>query len=136
MTLTQLVRLVLTTDAAVSALASDRVYLEVAPADLRNPFIVFEVLSDEPDVTMSGTSDPRRVTVEVTCWASRRRDARALGKAVYERLRDYSGGAQGLAIDAVIAGSDRWDYDGSTKLHMATRDYDLWVSGEDAGEET
>lgn len=129
MTLGQLIRLVLTTDAAVSALAEERVYAEVAPSNLLHPFIVYDVISDEPDVSMSGTRGPRRIAVEVTSWAAKREDARALGQAAFEVLRDYTGGAAGLSIDSVIAGPERWDFDSTTKLHMSTREYELWVDG-------
>lgn len=129
MTLGQLIRLALTSDATVAALASERVYSEVAPSDLRHPFLVYDVLGDEPDVSMSGSAGPRSVTIEVTAWAPQREHARALGAAAFAVLADYSGGAAGLAIDSVISGSERWDYDATTRLHMATRDYELWVSG-------
>lgn len=119
----------LSADPSVAALAGARVFSELAPQDETKPHVVIGQSSREDDVAMDGPTGVGRVMVEVTCWASRRRDSSALARAVRAVLSSHSGGAEGLDVQGCFPGSESWDFDAERKLYATSREWEVWASG-------
>ncbi|MCK6478578.1 MAG: DUF3168 domain-containing protein [Planctomycetaceae bacterium] len=132
MTLGAYLRMVLTQDPGVAALAADRVYSEVLPQAPTPPAVVFDVVSADEDISLSGPTGVRRVSVVVDSWARKRADATALGLAVRRVLAGHSGAAGGLEVQAAFLVSERWAYDAEVDLYRTTQDFEVWTSGEEA----
>ncbi len=132
MTLGKYIGLVLTRDAAVAALAADRVYSEVAPDAPKTPHIVFALVAEDEDQAMDGATGVKRASITVDCWGPKRVDATALGKVVKNLLSDHSGAAGGLEVQSFFFVNQAWAFDPETKLYQVNQDYEVWYSGDDA----
>jgi hypothetical protein len=131
-TLGQYLRLVLSQDVGVAALAADRVYSEVLPQDPATPAVVFAEVHADEDYALDGPTGGRRASVEVDSWAKKRADATALGLAVKDALSGHSGGAAGLSVQSILFITERWAFDPETGLYRTTQDYEVCTSGEES----
>jgi hypothetical protein len=131
-TLGKYLRLVLTGDAGVAAVAADRVYTEVLPQAGAVPAIVFTEVSGEDDIALDGPTGASARRVQVDSWGKTRADATALGLAVRAALAGHVGGAAGLDVQGVFLGSERWDFDAETALYRTSQDFEVWLAGDAA----
>jgi hypothetical protein len=129
-TLGAYLRLVLTADPGVAALARERVYSEVLPQGPATPAVVFTEVSADEDVALDGPTGVRRTSLAVDSWAEKRADATALGIAVRTALSGHSGAAGGLEVQSCFFVTERWAFDADTGLYRTSQDYEVWSSGE------
>jgi hypothetical protein len=131
-TLGRYLRLVLTGDAGVAALAGDRVYTEVLPQACDLPAVVFTEVGGDEDVALDGPTGISARRLQVDAWARTRAEATALGLAVRRVLSGHVGAAEGLDVQTIALAAQRWDFDAETSLYRTSQDYDAWTSGEAA----
>jgi len=131
MNLGSYLRLILTQDPAVAALAGDRVYSEVLPQAPKTPAVVFAVVSADEDVSLDGPTGVRRASLAVDSWAEKRADASALGIAVKRVLSGHSGAAAGFEVQSCFFVTERWAFDPESALYRTSQDYEVWSSGPD-----
>jgi hypothetical protein len=124
------IRLVLTGDAGVRALVTDRVYSEILPQGPTTPAVVFAEVSADEDYSLEGPTGVRRNSVAVDSWAEKRADATALGIAVKRALSGHSGAAGGFEVQSCFFVTERWAFDAETGLYRTSQDYEVWSSGE------
>ncbi|MCE9635075.1 MAG: DUF3168 domain-containing protein [Planctomycetes bacterium] len=132
MTLGKYLRMVLTADARVAALAADRVYTEVLPQAGTVPAIVFTEVSGDEDYALDGPTGTSARRVQVDSWAKARADATALGLAVKAALSGHTGAAAGLDVQGVFLVAERWDFDAESALYRTSQDFDVWTAGDAA----
>jgi len=129
MTLGKYLRLLLTSDAGVAALAADRVYTEVLPQGPAVPALVFTEVAGDEDVALDGPTGTRSRRVQVDAWAATREEATSLGLAAKAALSGHAGAAAGLEVEGVFLLAERWNYDAETRLYRTSQDYEIWTSG-------
>lgn len=132
MTLGRYLRMVLTHDPGVAALAEDRVYSEVLPQAPKTPAVVFDLVSADEDQALDGPTGVRRTSIAVDSWAEKRADATALGIAVRRAFSGHSGAAGGLEVQSAFLVSERWAFEPDEDLYRTSQDFEVWVSGEEA----
>jgi len=129
MTLGKYLRLVLTSDAGVAALAADRVYTEVLPQSPTVPALVFTEVAGDEDVALDGPTGTRSRRVQVDAWAATRAEATSLGLAARATLSGHTGAAAGFEVEGVFLLAERWNYDSETRLYRTSQDYEIWTTG-------
>jgi hypothetical protein len=132
MTIGAYLRLILTQDPGVAALAGERVYSEVLPQAPETPAVVFDLVSADDDVGLAGPTGVRRASVSVDSWAEKRADATALGLAVRRVLSGHAGAAAGFEVQCCDLVTEHWAFEPDEGLYRTTQDYEAWVSGEGA----
>ncbi len=123
-------RMVLTQDPSVAALAVDRVYSEVLPQAPKTPAVVFAEIAADEDYALDGPTGVQRTSLAVDSWAEKRADATALGLAVKKALSGHSGAAGGCEVQACFFVTERWAFDAETGLYRTSQDYEVWSSGD------
>ena len=132
MTLGGYLRLILTADPGVAALARDRVYSEVLPQGPATPAVVFTEVSADEDVSLDGPTGVRRTSLAVDSWAEKRADATALGIAVKRVLSGHSGAAGGFEVQSCFFVTERWAFEPDVNLYRTSADFEVWTSGEES----
>jgi hypothetical protein len=129
-TLGRYLRLLLTSDAGVAALAADRVYTEVLPQAPAVPAVVFTEVAGDDDVALDGPTGASSRRVQVDSWGKSRAEATALGLAAKAALAGHAGAAAGFSVEGVFLLSERWDFDSESALYRTSQDYEVWTSGD------
>ena len=132
MTLGQYLRLLLTSDAGVAALAAERVYTEVLPQGPAVPAVVFTEVAGDDDLALDGPTGTSTRRVQVDSWARTRAEATALGLAVKTALAGHVGAAAGLEAQGTFLLAERWDFDAETSLYRTSQDFEVWTAGDAA----
>ena len=132
MTLGKYLRLVLTSDVGVAALAADRVYTEVLPQSPVVPAVVFTEVAGDEDVALDGPTGASSRRVQVDSWATTRAEATALGRAVKCALSGHVGAAAGLDVQIVFFLTERWDVDAESALYRTSQDFEIWTTGKES----
>ena len=130
MTLGIYLRMVLTQDPSVAALAGDRVYSDVLPQAPKTPAVVITEVSADEDVSLDGPTGVQRTSLAVDSWAEKRADATALGLAVKKTLSGHSGAAGGFEVQSCFFVTERWAFEPETGLYRTSQDYEVWSSGD------
>jgi hypothetical protein len=128
-TLGKYLRMLVTSDASVAALAADRVYTEVLPQGPTVPALVFTEVAGGDDVALDGPTGARSRRVQVDAWAATREEATSLALAAKAALAGHVGAAAGLCVDGVFFLTERWDYDAETRLYRTSADFKIWTTG-------
>ena len=132
MTLGKYLRLVLTTDARVAALAADRVFTEVLPQSPAVPAVVFTEVAGDEDYALDGPTGTSSRRVQIDAWAKTRAEATSLGLAVKGALSGHAGAAAGLDVQSVFFLTERWNFDAETALYRTSQDYEVWTGGSES----
>jgi hypothetical protein len=101
----------LTADAGVSALVSNRVYWILQPKGTSVPSIVLSIVATDDTYTFQGASGLRSALIQADCYASNYYDSRATSKAVRLLLENYRGNlpdADATSVQGCIVEKD-WD---------------------------
>lgn len=105
----------LTGDAGVSALVSDRVFWRRADdANQAARYIVLHRISGLRDMAMSGPSGLVESRVQADCYGARYSDAKLLARAVIDRVSGYRGSVSGFQFRGIFIDSERDDDDDTT----------------------
>jgi hypothetical protein len=131
-TLGKYLRMLLTSDADVAALAADRVYTEVLPQSPVVPAVVFTEVAGGDDVALDGTTGASSRRVQVDAWAATREETTLLALAAKTALAGHVGAAAGLSVEGVFFLTERWDYDAETRLYRTSADFEIWMTGCDS----
>jgi len=67
---------------ALSSVANDQIYIQMAPAEIDGDFIVYRVLSDDPVVTMQGPAGMTNYSLAFDCYADTYLGSIALAESV------------------------------------------------------
>ncbi|WP_322070983.1 DUF3168 domain-containing protein [Paraburkholderia bannensis] len=104
---------------AIKALASGRVYPDVAPATVVKPYIVYQGAGGVDETTFDGADTLQNCRMQVTVWATTRAEAATLIQQV--RAAMTAAPVLGTPIGAPVP-----DYEDETKLFGSRQDYSIW----------
>ena len=123
----------LSNKASITALVSTRIYPQVAPDTASYPFIVYSVISEGHEHSMSGASGLASVTMQIDAWASTVASRVALSEAIRNALDGFRGdmGTENLSIRSCFLESRSNFFepktDGKeTPDHRASLDFLIW----------
>lgn len=119
------IRAALLADAAVAAIAGDRVYSMLAPQGERRPCIVFVRVSEIEDATLKGAQGIAQSRVQIDCWAETPDQANALAEAVRARMQGLSGTFAGAVFCGAWADRINEGQDRETLAWRVSRDFRL-----------
>ena len=102
----------LTNDAGVTALCGTRIYPNLAPESVSNPYITYQVIAGSKLSTITGVDDMTRKRIQINCHADTYAESKSLSAAVYAALE--GGGYLELEIDS---------YDSNVQIHTAIIDW-------------
>jgi hypothetical protein len=131
MTAGEAVYSVLTGDAGVSAIVGNRIFPGVIPEGSLLPVIVYSVISDVPENSLTGSVATRAVNarVQVDCYAR----PTSAGGGGYAQVQ-----ALAAAVDSALASQSSqtisaWReisrdlFDNETQYHRVSMDFSLWL---------
>jgi hypothetical protein len=98
-------------------------YPVIAPQTTNAPYLVYNILTNDPDDTKDGPAMVDRVTVLLSIYESTYALAASKGNAVRTLLDAFSGTAGGVAVNSIVFVTESDDYDYDNKLHVKTQEY-------------
>ena len=102
-------------ESTISAICSNRVYVNRAPQKAIFPQLIITQMNSEENGTLDGGSGQLRfINFDLDCRAKSSLQAAALGDAVRVFIDDYSGTAGSKTIGAVILNDESDDYEPPT----------------------
>lgn len=88
----------------------EKVFNEDAPQGIEPPYIVISQISFDPMKALDGTTGMESTEFDIDCYHKTQPEAKRLGKAVSDFLKDYTGLAGGNdRINAVLWDNMRYD---------------------------
>jgi hypothetical protein len=107
------------TFAAIKALASGRVYPDVAPSGAAKPYIVYQGVGGVEETTFDGADTLQNCRMQVSVWATSRSEATAIIQQVRAALTAEP--VRGVPIGAPVP-----VFEDDTKLYGSQQDYSIW----------
>ena len=84
----------------VTAIAGDRIYPLLAPPDVARPYVVWQRIASEPQVSLAGfTSGLERIRVQIDCYADTPDAVFALAAAVRAAVQAATGPVRGITVN-------------------------------------
>jgi hypothetical protein len=108
---------------ALNAVASGRVYPQVAPAEVDRPFVVYRKVDEDPVMTLQGYTGLTNFTFAFDCWADTYLEALTLADSVRAAVE---AAAALKPLSRVPSGAD--DYEPAVDEFIETVVYSLWHS--------
>lgn len=93
-----------------------RVYPLIAPQEKRFPYIVYTVVSIDPDDSKDGVSKLDNFIVQVSCFGENYNQTATLAGNVRTALDRYTGTINGVEVDGVRLEASREDVEDETKV--------------------
>lgn len=99
-------------EATISAICSNRVYVNRAPQKATFPHVIITQMGSEENGTLDGASGQLRfLDFDIDCKAKSSVQAESLGNAVRTFIDDYTGTAGSYTIGAVLLNDESDDYE-------------------------
>lgn len=118
---------ILTTDSAVSAIVSTRVYPQIAAQGAAFPFVVYVINDITPSDTKSGVSTLDEVRYEILAVAETYAESADLNEKIRTALDRYTGTVAGVVIDSIQFTELDTDYDIASETYIANSEYIIRV---------
>lgn len=125
-TLEESLFLALAVDAAVNAIAGQRVYPNRLPQKVTYPCVMYFRVSTVRDYHQAGSDGVPQARFQINSYAAKYADAKALAKAVLEVLDGFSGtlgDLQGANVLGVFSEDEMDDYDDELKVDVVVQDF-------------
>lgn len=115
---------VLTSDATLAALVSNRVYPATVPARASIPYVVYTQVGNAPTDDKDGPSALDSVMIQVDAYASNKTDSVTITERVRVLLDRLNNQVSGVNIDSVIFdGENDGDYNAQLGVYWTSQDY-------------
>ena len=118
---------ILTTDSAVSAIVSSRVYPQIAAQGAAFPFVVYVINDITPSDTKSGVSTLDEVRYEILAISENYAEAADLNEKIRTALDRYTGTVAAVVIDSIQFTELETDYDTASETYIANSEYIIRV---------
>tara|TARA_R110000803_G_C11930637_1_gene315403 strand:+ start:743 stop:1132 length:390 start_codon:yes stop_codon:yes gene_type:complete len=118
---------ILTTDSAVSAIVSSRVYPQIAAQGAAFPFVVYVINDITPSDTKSGVSTLDEVRYEILAISENYAEAADLNEKIRTALDRYTGTVAGVVINSIQFTELETDYDTASETYIANSEYIIRV---------
>ncbi|VVE87561.1 DUF3168 domain-containing protein [Pandoraea bronchicola] len=105
--------------AAIKALASGRVYPDVAPANVAKPYIVYQAVGGADETTLDGVDTLQNSRMQVSVWS----ESRAVTSALIQQVR---AALAGEPVRSMPIGAPVSVYEDDTKLYGSQQDFSIW----------
>lgn len=110
---------ILSSDAATSALAGDRIYPHGdAPQDVARPYVTWFLITGVPELELSDTPSTDRCALQIDCWSETSAGADALAIAVRDAIEQHA-----CVTGVVLNGREP-----ETGLYRFAVQVDYWLS--------
>jgi hypothetical protein len=103
----------------IKALASGRVYPDVAPAGVVKPYIVYQGVGGVDETTFDGPDTLQNSRMQIAVWANSRAEVSPIMKQVRDALTAEP-------VRATPIGAAVPDYESDTKLYGSRQDFSIW----------
>lgn len=103
-------------DSAISNLVGARIYPLIAPQNVTDPYITYQVVSDNSNQCMSGESYQNDTRFQLDCWSTKYSEVKAIKEAVLSALIGFKSSNNISNMD---------DYEPDTKLYKQLIDFKL-----------
>ena len=113
----------LTDDAAVSALVSDRVYPSLAIKDVVYPYIVFEQVGNDPTDDKDGVSSLDTLSYDIEIYTQTPEKMNDLGVKVRKVLDRYAGTVNTKVIQSVKYNTENSGYSDDDRVYLKMQNY-------------
>jgi hypothetical protein len=107
-----------TIQTALAALVTGRCYPLIAPDKVVKPYIVFQVVSNVPSVSLDGPNGTENRRVQIDLWGKSYGEVKALEVAVKAAMVSAS------FVNVPLSTGDLYESD--TQLYRVTMDYSIW----------
>ena len=118
---------ILTTDDDVSDIVVQKVYPEIAPQNIPQPYIVYSVVSNSPTDTKEDNGNVDEASIEVYCFDTTYAKAIDLGVAVRAALERKNGTFGGVAIQSINYLNEQMDVNPERSIWVAIQDYKIRI---------
>jgi len=118
---------ILTTDSAVSAIVSSRVYPQIAAQGAVFPFIVYIINDITPSDTKSGVSTLDEARYEILAVSETYAQAADLNEKIRTALDRYTGTVAGVDVNSIQFTELEADYDPDSETYIANSEYIIRV---------
>lgn len=118
---------ILTTDSAVSAIVSSRVYPQIAAQGAAFPFVVYVMQNTDPSDTKSGVSTLDEVRYDIVVASETYAEASDLTNKIRTALDRYTGTVAGVVIDSIQFIDLDADNDPGTETFLTSTEYIIRV---------
>lgn len=115
-------------DAGIKALVGTRIYPLRIPEGAAEPALVYHKISGPSEHSKDGDMSLSHPRFQLTCWANKYADAKAVRTAVVTALNGFTNGAAmgGVVVDQVIVENDMDLHDQQSLEFGASIDAILW----------
>jgi hypothetical protein len=94
------------------------------------PVVIYQTISDNPQITHSGYNNLNRIRLQLTIWSSSYATAKAIRDAFNAHFIGFRGDMAGLTIGGVLpGGTDKDDWEPETQLYQWLVDYMFQTGG-------
>lgn len=108
---------------ALKDLVDDRVYPDVAPPGVQEPYIVYQCVGGKATNFLGGeTPSKTNARVQVSVWSLSRLQTSALVKQVEQAMRASA------ALQTTVLGSAVSDHEPETQRFGARQDFSVWTA--------
>jgi hypothetical protein len=109
-------------ESAIAAEVSDRIYPVVAAQTKTSPYIVYLVVSNQPEYTKDG-AEVDTVRLQISIFANQYKKATQIAALVRGKLERFSGNLVDLTIDNIILDNENDLPEDNAKVHHRQQDY-------------
>lgn len=113
-------------DAAVNALAGQRVYPNRLPQKVTYPCVMYFRVSTVRDYHQSGSDGVPQARIQINSYGATYKEAKDLAKAVFDVLDGFNGtlgDLQGANVLGVFSEDEMDDYDDELKVEVVVQDF-------------
>lgn len=103
-------------DVALSALVGTKIYPLLAPQNVTNPYIVYQVINDNSNQCIEGEVYQNDTRFQIDCWSTKYSEVKAIKEAVLNSLIGFKSSNSISVMD---------DYEQETKLYRQLIDFKL-----------
>src|SRR3982750_2104959 len=118
---------ILSTDPAITAIVSDRIYYNRRPDSPVNPSLSYFLVISMPMESLSGPVDLSSPTFQFDCWSTvSQLEAKTLARKVRAALHGFRGVVSGVDINGITDWSEQDMYEQDTKTFRTFAQCDVW----------
>lgn len=117
----------------ITDIVSTRIYATVAPSSTTYPYITFQILSNQPEHHMGGSSAITLVRVQLDAWATLVSQQQSISEALRDKLDGFRGamGSESLQIRMCFLDNRNTFEEPDKKgenlpVHRASLDFSIW----------
>lgn len=103
-------------DATLTALVDTRIYPLMAPQNVVNPYMTYQVVSDTSNQCYSGVTYQNDTRFQIDCWSAKYSQVKAIKEAVLNAIEGFKSSYSISVMD---------DYEPDTKLYRQLIDFKL-----------